>query len=506
MAQTPLTTPDPHAAARRSAWLLVSLGLVLSLGVIVLLALRRLPTGVPGQWEWPWRPPAFVSDPRWVVWPIFFLPLAAVTALLRRPQVSRRAAAAVVALCCLAAAGSMLVLEQEEPIWPLHMATTTASLPATGYFGYATAVSDVPQLFAALSGQSGQPAMPPRVQTHPPGPVLFYFVGLRVLEQVPELTIAVENWAARTYMLTPERFQSLSRWTAMPCVQAYHFAPALILGLACTLLGALLPLPVYAIASALHSRRAGLAGALLAAALPSVVVFIPSIDGVAALLALVPVALWLRGLNGRGTGWFVATGAALVAALFWSFGLAAAVVPMAAMALLRDPATRPRVLRGAGLAAAVVGAAYVLLLALGGYSVLGNLRVAVHWQSLDVAHSKRQYLPWLPGNLYDTMLFMGPALLCAACAALPLLRQLPAVARGYVAGAFVSLGLVWLSGSTLGEVGRIWLFLMALLTPAAALAVVELDGAQRWRLLALVTLAQAALIVMLHSCLSLVQA
>jgi len=496
-------------AGRRAGVGLVGLGLALSVGVIVLLTLGMLPTGVPGQWEWPWRAPDFFHPLRvWLVLPIYGVPLALLLWWLGRPRISRRAAAGLIALCCLAAASSMVVLETEEPVWPLHLATATASLPATGYFSYATAVSDVPGLFAALSGRSGQATMPPRVQTHPPGPVLFYYLGLRLLAQVPELTLAVEDWAARTYALTPGRFQALSHFTAMPSVQAYHFALALILGMACTLLGAVLPVPVYLILATLHSRRAGLIGALLAAAIPSVVVFIPSIDGVAAMLALLPVALWLRGLQGRSPWWFIATGAALLAALFWSFGLAAVTVAMAAAAVpaLRDPATRQRVLAGALAAAAVVGGAYVLLLTFGGYNVLGNVRLAVHWQTIDVSHSKRSYVPWLTGNLYDVMLFMGPALLAATCAALPLLGKLSATARSYLAGAFIALGLVWLSGSTLGEVGRIWLFLMGALVPGAGLALAELAGRRmRWLLAAMMT-AQAVLMVTLHGWLALVQA
>jgi hypothetical protein len=145
----------------------------------------------------------------------------------------------------------------------------------------------------------------------------------------------------------------------------------------------------------------------------------------------------------------------------------------------------------------VVGA-FMLLYLIGGYSVLGNVRLMVSWQTVDIAHSQRDYLTWLPGNLYDTMLFMGPALLLTACAALPLIGKLKPPARHYLVGAFVALLLVWLSGSTLGEVGRIWLFLMALLVPGAACALAELDLRTTRPVLVLLTLSQAALIVLLH--------
>jgi len=101
---------------------------------------------------------------------------------------------------------------------------------------------------------------------------------------------------------------------------------------------------------------------------------------------------------------------------------------------------------------------------------------------------------------------MGPALLLAVGAMLPLAARLSATARHYLAGGAIALGLLWLSGSTLGEVGRIWLFMMALLLPGAPLALAELEDRHARPLVVLLVLAQVALTVTIHCRLALVRA
>lgn len=481
-------------------------GLLLSIGALLLLVFRLLPTGVPGQWQWPWRASDYYCPPQICL--VLLLHLAVLALLLRRlqrPSAARGPAAAFVALCCLSAALSIAVLETTEPVAPLHLALTTASLPATGYFSYATVLKSPHEAFSALSGREG-PSMPPRVQTHPPGPVLFYYYGLKTLERLPGLTAAVERDLDARYGLTPQVFHSVARYTSMPSVQPHHLAPAIILGLLLTMLGGLLPLPVYWLVRQLATPHAALIAAGCATTLPSVLVFIPGIDGVAAVLTVLALATWLWALT-RG-GWWRSTLAGLAAcgAIFWSLGLLAVSVPMLAAAWpglrrseLRRP-TRQAVLLAGGTFVALFVALYLAV----GYSLPGNMKVAVAWQSVDIAHAERSYALWLPWNLYDTALFMGPGMLLVALAGLWCLRPASATARLVTVGGWVALGLVWLSGSTLGEVGRIWSFLMALLLPGAALALDSLEPTTQRRVLSLLLLSQSALALMLHCRLTLV--
>lgn len=401
----------------------------------------------------------------------------------------------------------MLVLESTEPVPPLHLATTIASVPATGYFSYATALDGLGPLMQTLSGRDvGAPPMPSRVGTHPPGPVVYYFLGLRVLESFPLFTYNVEQWLERTYRLTPGGFYSISRHLAMPSVQPYHLAPAFILGLILTLLGALLPLPAYFVGQELHSRRAGLAAALSAAAVPSLTTVIPSIDGFAAVLALTAVALGVWALRSGRLWLYGLCGLALVAAGLWSLGLLAVAIALLVAAVAVWNAQRRQVLMGLAAAAGTFILIHLLMYLIAGYSLIGNARTMMRWQSDVMAETNRDYLTWLPGNLWEVMLFMGPALLMTACAALPMWRRLEPPARWYAAGAFLAVAVVWLSGSTLGEVGRIWLFLMALLVPVAGMALVELPLKTSRGLLVAVMAAQVLLMVMLHCRLMLVHA
>jgi len=502
-----VTEPSPEVAPamsfrQRIALALIVLGLVASVLVLVLLAVWQLPTGIAGQWEWPWRSDDLSCHP--VVRLVPFMALIPLLILLRslaRPSVSRRLAAGLIAACCLGTGANVLLLQMREPLPVLHVAESTASAMTTGSFSYATALSGLGPVLRAMSGRPEQaPYMPIRVATHPPGPVVYYYLGLRLFDHLPGLTSAVERWVASYEGLTPHIFHRTARWHAMPSLKAEHMAPAFVLGLLLTLLGALLPVPVYFAAKALHGPRTGLVAAWCTMLLPSLTGFIPSIDGWGAVLAVTPVALWLVALRDRRPWLYALAGLGMAAAVFWSVGLIAVAVAMAAAAVpsWRDRQQRRQSVAGVALALGAFAVVWLVMYVATGYNLPYNIREMLHNQAGEMGFYERSYWAWLPGNLWEIVLFMGPALLGAALAVLPMLPRLPVTARHFAAGAFLALGLVWLSGSTLGEVGRIWLFLMALLMPGAAMALTELDGRPLRPLLVLLALSQTLLMVMLH--------
>lgn len=505
-----MTSPETSTPLPRPLLYTLVSGLLAALAIVVLLQMRLLPTGVPGQWQWPWRDSQFVCQPHLIlICGVLGLLLAGLLHTLRRPVLQRRHICAFVAAACLAVATTLLLLEADESLPPLHLSAATASVPATGYFAYATALEGVRPLMQALSGVQGvAPPLPARVATHPPGPVLFYYFGIKTLNLVPELSYAVEQCLVGHYGLTTNLMYAYTRGYLMGTVTPQHLIQALILGLLLTLLGSLLPLAGFLCASALGSARHGLLAAFLAALLPSLLLFIPSIDGLGAVLALSTVAAWLWALKRRSTGLFVLTGLLMFAAMFWSLGLGAVAICMLVCAIpfLLDPETRRCTLQGLLQALSTFIVLHVLLYTFEGYSLIGNVRLMMASQRLEMQANNRDYLTWLGMNLWDLPLFMGPLLLSLTLVSLVQARQTTREARYYTMGSIAALGLVWLSGSTLGEVGRIWLFLMALLVPVAALPLVELAGKPRTRALALVALGQGLLVIVMHCSLWVVHA
>lgn len=499
-----------ETAPKSSRLLLYALGVSLAAAVaaMLLLRLRLLPRGVPGQWEWPWRPPDFACAPlSLLVIVVYALLVLFLIQLQARPALKRRHAAAFVASACVTVALALLLFESDEPVPPLHLSASTASVPATGYLAYATAIEGVGPLFRGLSGDENLVnGMPARVRTHPPGPVLYYYLGLRLLDRFPGVVNALERHLQSRYGLTTDMMYAYTRGYLIGTVKPRHLSEGLILGLTLALLGCLAPLPAYFAGTALGGRREGLLAAFCTALVPSLLIFIPSIDGWAAVLALATVAAGLWAVRRQSVPLYALTGLLMAAAVFWSIGLGACAVCLAAVLLprLSRPDTRGRALAGLVAALGVLIALYALLYLLGGYSLLGNVRLMVAAQKVQMDIAYRDYRSWVGMNPYDVVLFMGPMLAALALAAFSCWRQADSLWRGYLVGVCLTFGLVWLSGSTLGEVGRIWLFLMVLLAVMPALPLARLPHPTQKRALALLALGQIALAFSLHCNLTLV--
>ncbi len=230
-----------------------------------------------------------------------------------------------------------------------------------------------------------------------------------------------------------------------------------------SLLGALVVLPAYGIGAVAFDRRTGLIAALLAGTMPSLLHFAPSIDGIGAVLALTYLWLWMIAVRRAEVWLYILAALGATVMLLWSFGYAILLVLAVIVAIPVWGQVYPdeisRHLRGVAW----------------GFVVFA----AVHRQILAAAG--RSYWPWLVMNLYDYLLFMGPALAVTSAVAICMgLKQQrwPALPQGLVVGLLVIVALLLLSGSTRGEVGRIWVFLMPLAALPAADYLAGLSGSE----------------------------
>lgn len=486
----------------------LGVSLAAAVAAMLLLQWRLLPRGVPGQWEWSWRPPDFACGSlSLLVIVLYALLTLLLIRLLVAPALQRRHVVALVGSACITVALTLLLLESNEVLPPLHLAASTASVPATGYLAYATALDGVGPLLRGLSGDRNLVnGMPARVRTHPPGPVLYYYLGLRLLDRLPGTVDLLERHLQSRYGLTTDMMYAYTRGYLIGTVKPRHLSEGLILGLVLALLGGLAPLPAYLAGAALGGNRDGVLAAFCTALVPSLLIFIPSIDGWAAVLTLTTVAAGLWAIRRQSVSLYALTGLLMAAAVFWSIGLGACALCLGAVFLprvsLRDARWRPLVglLAALGVFVAVYGMLYVL----GGYSLPGNVRLMVGAQKVQMDLAHRDYGSWMGMNLYDAVLFMGPMLAALALTAFSCWRQAGSLWRGYLLGACLTFGVIWLSGSTLGEVGRIWLFLMVLLAVMAALPLGLLPHPAQRRALALLAVGQIPLAFSLHCHLTLV--
>jgi methylthioxylose transferase len=501
------TKTQPHVLA-------LGLGLALTLLVVLALRLRLLPLGIPGQWQWLYREVPIPFGPGAALALVTCLLAAALTGwLLTRPQpLARYQIALALIVTTLACWVSLAGLLLDRPMAPVEVPAISVSTTAMGYYGYGKAAPDLHSAFRFFSGLpvSELPPAPGRVATHPPGPFLFFYFGRQLLEAWPAPVEWLGNMLQRTWGLTPEMLHGAARYYMMPNIQPGDMVPAALLALIISFLGALLPLPAYLLGRELLGAREGLVAALLAATVPSLISFTPSIDGVAALLACLAMALSVRAI-GRGTwGAAVVAGLALTVAVFWTAGVGAIVIAIAVVALLFKPKNEPgevaHRLSPIFSAAIIFGTTAIIFAVLKltvDYNVIGNLLKISLQQRVEMI-GRREYLPWLPMNLYDFALFMGPFLITLVLAGISHVRRMPLL-RSYLAGLAVTLLLILLSGSTRGEVGRIWLFLMPLCGVAAVPMLTSVPRRETVMALMLTTLCQFGMGLTLAACLALVQ-
>lgn len=494
----------------------LGIGLVLTLLVALALRLRLLPLGIPGEWQWLYREVPIPFGPGAALALLACLVAAGLTGwLLTRPQPLARyqiaLALTVTTLACWACLAGLLL---DRPLAPVEVPAISVSTTAMGYYGYGKAAPDLHTAFRFFSGhplsELNLPTAPGRVATHPPGPFLYFYFGRQLLEAWP----APVNWLAdtlqRTWGLTPEMLHGAARYYMMPNIEPADMVPAALLALIATFLGALLPLPAYLLGKELLGPREGLVAALLAATVPSLIGFTPSIDGLAAVFACLAMALAVRSIR-RGTwGAAVVAGLALTLAVFWTAGVGSIVIAIAVLALLFRPKqdageAEPRLspIFSAALIFGTAAIIFALLKLTVDYNIIGNL-LKISLQQREEMIGRREYLPWLPLNLYDFILFMGPFLVTLVLAGGSGVRRLPLL-RAYLIGLAVTLLLILLSGSTRGEVGRIWLFLMPLLGVAAAPMLTSLPRRETVVAVMLTTLCQFGLGLTLAACLALVQ-
>lgn len=495
-------SPDQPSAVSLRAGLLVGWGGVLLTGALaVLLHLALLPRGTA---EWAWR---FRSPPlNWGAFAAIALLATLLASLLtfewvRAPSPpSRRACVLLLVVMILLGTIIFSGLALHAPGFPVSAPLVVLSDLATGYYTAAAHLPGPAEAFTGHCSRAEDTAQPDRMRTHPPGPILV-MMGLRqvVLTHATWLP-RIEDFFRRHYGLDAEDLARLARGgtgTEIAPAEALIAAPIAWL---LTWLPVLIILPAYGLGAVLGDRRIGLGAALLALTLPSLLCFIPGIDGLGAVIALTALYLWAAALR-RGHWWLYGlAGLGAAAALLWSFGYAALLLIALFLARRSDPEDWPQRL-GYGFFFSLAGFAlvYGILDATWGYNLWGAFTASMGVQQEIMVREQRGYLEWLMLNPYAFALFLGPALVLCFLAALTVRDLYRGPLAHLIKGLLLTLVLLALLGTTRGEVERIWVFLMPLVGVAVAAWLVRLPRQLQLWLPALLVLAQVAFALFLTS-------
>ena len=283
----------------------------------------------------------------------------------------------------------------------------------------------------------------------------------------------------------------------------------------------LLVLPVYLLTRALYSSGAGVIAMLLTALIPSLHVFGPFLDQLFPLFAVVAFLMFHYAVERQSVGWAAACGAVMFVGLQFTLAFLAVVAMMGITVILRFvvggemPTTWPKIRRWLALAGA--GAGGIVVPAILGrlwlsYDSFAVWRICLQKHARFSAVFERSYWTWTLYNPVDFVIFMGvPVALLVLYGVASLARRFGAWHREQKAGAEVSsstpdeatskprlmelgrpafdmlLGgflltmvLLNLMGKNLGEVGRLWMFLMPFGAVAAAGALSRMAGRWTW--------------------------
>jgi len=451
-----------RALGGRLGLLLTAAG-VLTVGVCLAVLMGWSP-GLPHQWQWLSRHPH--GGRLWV--PLLWLLAATGTGRLLwglRREGRLRPWLVVIALW-LAAWTWCLALMATQAHWWLRGAGIISSPIATTYFNEATRTADLNAYLADYPRL--MPTLTQHASTHPPGPVVLFWVLDRLVQGSPGLqsTLGVALRAAEGVDadgLAGVLNASLAYQAGFSPLAPADALAALLAVLALPALGALAAPLLYLAGRLLGGERPALAAGLLAVFVPSWALFAPGLDQVLTALA----AAFTLALAGAAGGSLLAgmgAGLLLAVGLWLSPGAGA----LGAWGVLWLAFSRGKRVWRPGAAATVAFALAMLGISLtagvGYFQVLQAGLQAHHAITTETVN--RSYLAWLAGNPLDFALFCGPAVALLAMVAFirPGSGGRPAWLWAWLA---VMTALV-LSGVVRGEVGRIWGLLMIPAVLAAA--------------------------------------
>jgi len=384
----------------------------------------------PWYWRWPWRQPASA-------WPIVLLaiPLPAILVALRRTAAESTRTLRGRLLLLMVASFSLQMfgmLSYPESIDRLHALVT--SPVATSYFTDAAKIEGLSHWLRNF--HTAQLEL--HSSTHPPGPIVFYYVWLTLLGPVQSALCG-----------------------------------ALVIGL-------LAACGVFAMWSfaGLWTERVDqrLAACALYALLPALIVFFPEFDQIYPIFAMLIASTWVRALQGvRGA----APGLAVVlflASLF-AYNLLAMGAFMAIHAvhfLVERRASRDAVRRlciAAGSALAGFAALHGLVHVATGYHPILAFEHALAVQAQHAAQLDRPWIWCVAFDLYDFLL--GSGMIAALLIIVFFLDHRGQARSTAVTLTWIGLATILavdLSGLLRAETARVWLFLQPFVIVPAAIA------------------------------------
>jgi len=487
-------------------WGIIAVATLLTAAIIVTVGARVWQIGLSGPGGWQWKYYALPAN--WTAWALVppvvaFLAIVTLTltpAGFRMPLLRWSSVTQVLrfAILFLSLWGLWETLPEIAPLGTYEGVLTTSNPYAGGYYLEAVQATRVmgvrdylrryPQRIGSLEviGPMGHLA------DHPPGAVLVHWflnalmAGSPALAEtlwpVTELNLQAANRAMELMRTWLTQAELAGMWASM------HFF---------RLAAALAALAALFLARSLYTQEASWLAAALTALIPSLHLFGPYPDQVLPVLAVSAYLAYHMALRRKSRVWAAAGGALLFVGMQFSLAFLAVIALIAIsffLTLFFISEARPSLRSGATLAVAGLCGFVLPLLAAWCFLDYDSLSV---WMTCYRKHASfavvfpRPYFKWVLFAPVEASLFAGVPLACLFLLALwrnrsawrPGKQPMDVLPWSLV----ILLAVLSLSGKNLGEVGRLWMFLM----PFGSVAVAGLLAGHfpRWRLAAAAVLA-----------------
>ena len=331
--------------------------------------------------------------------------------------------------------------------------------------------------FRELLARSQDPNRPFRmhVSTHPPGPVVFYYVLLHAWELVPEQATAFDHFMETVLPHAKESRVVLEDTLFKEQIPATYLATIYSSIVILWLLVALAVPPLYFWSRAVFGPMTAIATVGLYALTPSLLLFNPMTDQVVVPVAVAMLASFHIGMKRRSPAMLSLAGILTWFGLQYSLSLLVILFLFAIYIGLESYADGLWLerLRLLGYSGAAFIAMIVVLLPFH-YNALRVWQVSL---TKAVGGETRQYLPWVVLNPVDFALFVG--LPAAVFFVRGVGEAIQDRARGAASRLTVALVITLItlnfSGVNRGEVARLWMFLMPMAAAVAAHAMRETE-------------------------------
>ncbi|WP_374689578.1 hypothetical protein [Promineifilum sp.] len=448
---------------RPSARLLLLAAAILTVVYLIGLAFNVSPwLRGPEEWRWPYVIPGSVGR-AWLSALVLAGYLLLIAALTRRPEGDSAHPRRRTTLILLAA-GLMTPLLQIALLYLDHadlgfaqLFNRTVSELSGGFYNVGVMVTDNRDFLAHFVER--MPSYPVHPQRHPPGVPLLFAWARQLFDRLPALAAGLSE------RLRPAQCHNLALMNLPDSAIAAAVVQMLVpLGLG------IIVAPLYVFGRAVYGRSAARRAVLLWPLLPSVALWATRWNQFYALITLLVFLPFAWGLTRRRLWPLFVAGMLVALGTFLSLGnvVLGLFLGWYALVWLLDQAERPPLVWLLAGAALFAGGFALFWLALWlGY----GLNPVALWRTALSTHLGlgRNYVSWLFYHLYDFLVFLGIPLAVFGAARFARAGWRWRVRPRDVLALSFGIGLLLLdiSGTSQGEVARVWAFLLPLALLAA---------------------------------------